>query len=111
MPRLDEDSVRTIFAMREEGKSIREIAGSLKVSQQTVSYHLYPTYRSRSLERASDRNHIADEVEVKNKSDPGDKKRFAFIYFRCPACKSYDINMAILKNNYKCKTCGNAWKG
>ena len=111
MRRLSGDDVKEIFRLRESGMSIRSIASRMGVSQQAVSYHIYPKYRDRALERAMEKSSMVEDVSRGGFSLDQERKSFALIYFRCPKCKSYDISMLILKNRYECKACGHAWRG
>ncbi|MDD5502226.1 MAG: helix-turn-helix domain-containing protein [Candidatus Thermoplasmatota archaeon] len=94
--RLSDDNVKQIFELKEQGVSVRDIAQRLGVSQQAISYHLYPKYREHTIERASE----------KAASISG----WRMIYFKCPKCNSENIEVRLLKNRYECLDCEYIWR-
>ncbi len=95
--RLGEEKVKQIFSLREQGVSVRDIAESVGVSQQAVSYHLYPKYRESTIRRAKER-------------PPEKSSGWRLIYFKCPRCNSGNIDVHLLRNCYECNECKNVWK-
>ena len=95
--RLGEEKVKQIFTLREHGMSVGDIAENIGVSQQAVSYHIYPKYRESTIRRAKER-------------PTESSARWRLIYFKCPKCGSSNIDVHLLKNCYECNECKNVWK-
>jgi signal transduction histidine kinase len=52
-------------------------------------------------------------IERKGPKPTQDPRRLGFwpiIYFRCPNCRSRDINMRVIRNRYECMACTHAWR-
>jgi predicted RNA-binding Zn-ribbon protein involved in translation (DUF1610 family) len=94
--RLSDDQVKQIFAFREQGISVRGIAQKLGVSQQAISYHLYPKYKETTMERAT--------------NGAASISGWRMIYFKCPKCSSANIEIRLFKNRYECLDCEHIWK-
>lgn len=96
--RLSDEKVKHIFELKEQGVSVRDIAQRLGVSQQAVSYHLYPKYKQNTIKRASEKGRGAEN------------SGWRLIYFNCPKCNSPNIEIHLLRNCYECNDCKNVWK-
>lgn len=98
MRRLDDAKKKRLFELRAQGTSVRQIASEFKISQQAVSYHLYPRYKESTIKRAI------------SEKKPSKESGWQLIYFKCPKCGSADIDVHLLKNRYECNKCRNIWK-